>query len=199
MTGSSSSSTSISSAVLVASSRCFLRASLTGSTMRGSRMALKISLSPSIATKWRPALRQAWTEAPAKNQGRSKQKNQKKQPQGHDREVIKKLHTCGCSAIKNYVANLRGGLNEQLEKEGVLLPTTSPRSTASHKLSVLCHQIEEDIINGNVDTNRIKLGHRPNGEGGFWQPWIAPHKQLYAKFQHLQMKVTWYVISNIEN
>jgi hypothetical protein len=162
-------------------------------------MALKMSLSPSIATKWQLALPQAWTEAPAKNQGRYKQKNQKKQPQGHDREVIKKLRTCGCSAIKNYVADLRGGLNEQLEKEGVLLPTTSPRSTASHELSVLCHQIEEDIINGNVDTNRIKLSHRPNGEGGFWQPWIAPHQQLNAKLQRLQMNVTWYIISNIEN
>jgi hypothetical protein len=80
--------------------------------MRGSRMALKISLSPSMATKWRPALRQEWTEALAKNQGRCKQKNKKKQSQGHNKEVIKKLHTCGCSAIKNYVADLRGGLNE---------------------------------------------------------------------------------------
>jgi hypothetical protein len=148
-------------------------------------MALKISLSLSIATKWQSALRQAWTKAPAKNQGRCKQKNKKKQLQGHDREVIKELHTCGCSAIKNYVADLRGGFNEQLEKEGVLLPTTSPRSTASHELSVLCHQIEEDIINGNVDTNRIKLSHRPNGKGGFWQPWIVPHQQLNAKFKSL--------------
>jgi hypothetical protein len=160
-------------------------------------MALKISLSPSIATKWRPALRKAWTEAPAKNQGRCKQKN--KQLQGHDREVIKKLRTYGCSAIKNYVADLCGGLNEQLEKKGVLLSTTSPRSVASHELSVLCYQIEEDIINGNVDTNRIILSHRLNGEGGFWQPWIAPHQQLNAKLQRLQMNVTWYVISNIEN
>jgi hypothetical protein len=162
-------------------------------------MALKISLSPSIATKWRPALRQAWTEIPAKNQGRCKQKNKKKQPQGHDREVIKKLRTCGCSAIKNYVADLRGGLNEQLENEGVLLPTTSSRSVASHELSVLCYQIEEDIINGNVNTNKIKLSHRPNGKGGFWQPWIAPHQQLNAKLQRLQINVIWYVISNIEN
>jgi hypothetical protein len=144
-------------------------------------MALKISLSPSIATKWRPALRQAWTETLAKNQGRCKQKNKKKQSQGHDREVIKKLRTCGCSAIKNYVADLCGGLNEQLEKEGVLLPTTSPRSAASHELSILCHHIEEDIINGNVNTNKIKLSHRPNGEGGRGQPWIAPHQQLNAK------------------
>jgi hypothetical protein len=148
--------------------------------MRGSRMALKISLSPSIATKWRPALQQACTEAPAKNQGRCKKKNKKKQSQGHDREVIKILRTCGCSPIKNYVANLRGRFNEQLEKEGVLLLTTSPRSAASHELSVFCHQIEEDIINGNVDTNRIKL-HRLNGEGGRRQPWIAPHQQLNSK------------------
>jgi hypothetical protein len=162
--------------VLVASSRCFLKALLTGSTMRGSRTALKISLSPSIATKWRPALRQVWTEAPTENQGRCKQKNKKKQSQGHNREVIKKLRTCGCSAIKNYVADLRGGFNEQLEKEGVLLPTTSPRSATSHELTVLCHQIEEDIINGNVDTNKIKLSHRPNGECGKRQSWIAPHQ-----------------------
>jgi hypothetical protein len=131
-------------------------------------MALKISLSPSIATKWRPTLRQVWTKAPAKNQGRCKQKNKKKKSQGHDKEVIKKLRTYGCSAIKNYVADLCGGLNEQLEKEGVLLPTTPPRSAASHELSVFYHQIEEDIINDNIDTNRIKLNHRPNGKGGFW-------------------------------
>jgi hypothetical protein len=162
-------------------------------------MALKISLSPSIATKWQSALRRAWTKAPTKNQGRCKQKNKKKQPQGHDREVIKKLRTCGCSAIKNYVADLHGGLNEQLEKEGVLLPTTSPRSAASHKLSVLCHQIEEDIINDNVDTNKIKLSDRPNGEGGRRQPWIVRHQQLNTKLQRLQMNVTWSVISNIEN
>jgi hypothetical protein len=64
-----------------------------------------------------------------------------KQSQGHDREVIKKLRTFACNAIKNYVADLRGRLNEQLEKEGVLLPTTSPKSAASHELSVLRHQI----------------------------------------------------------
>jgi hypothetical protein len=161
-------------------------------------MALKISLSPSMATKWRPALRHVWTESLAKNQGRYKQKNKMKQSQGHDREVIKKLRTCGCSTIKNYVVDMCGGLNEQLEKEGVLLPTTSPRNVASHELSVLCHQIEEDIINGNVDINRIKLSHRPNGEGGRRQPWIAPHQHLNAKLQRLQMKVTWYVINNIE-
>jgi hypothetical protein len=59
-----------------------------------------------------------------------------------------------------------GGLNEQLEKDRVLLPTTSSRSAASHELSVLRHEIEEDIINGNVDTNGIKLNDRPNGECG---------------------------------
>jgi hypothetical protein len=198
MSVSGSSSTSRSSVVLVASSRCFLRPSLTGSRMRGFRMALKMSLSPSMATKWRLALRQAWTEVPAGNQRRCKRKNQKKQSQGHNREVIKKLRTCGCNTIKNYVANLRGGHNEQLEKEGVLLPTTSPRSAASHELTIFCHQIEEDIINGNVDTNRIKLSHRPNGEGGRRQPWIAPHQQLNEKLQRLHMNVTWYVISNIE-
>jgi hypothetical protein len=53
-----------------------------------------------------------------KNQGRNKQKNKMKQSQGHDREVIKKLRTYGCNAIKNYVADLHGGFNEQLEKEG---------------------------------------------------------------------------------
>ena len=35
-----------------------------------------------------------------------------KQLQGLDKEVIKKLYTYGCSTVKNYVANLRGGLNE---------------------------------------------------------------------------------------
>jgi hypothetical protein len=53
-----------------------------------------------------------------------------------------------------------------LEKEKVLLPTSSPSDIASHELSVLRHKIEEDIISGNIDTNRIKLDHRPNGEGG---------------------------------
>jgi hypothetical protein len=69
------------------------------------------------------------------------------------------------SAIKNYIADPRGRLNEQLKKDMVLLPTSSTRSAASHELRVLRHQIEEDIINGNVDTNRMKLWHRPNGEG----------------------------------
>jgi hypothetical protein len=70
---------------------------------------------------------------------------------------------------------MSGGLNEQLEKDRVLLPTTSPRSAASHELSVLRHQIEEDIINGNVDTNRVKLIHRPYREGGRRHLRIVPH------------------------
>jgi hypothetical protein len=77
-----------------------------------------------------------------------------------------------------------------LEKERVLLPTTSPRSAASHELSVLCHQIEKDIINSNVDTKKIKLSHRPNGEGGRRLPKIAPHQQLNIEFQRLQMNIT---------
>jgi hypothetical protein len=139
-------------------------------------MALKMSLSPSMATKWQLALRQAWTEAPTGNQRRNEQKSKKKQSQGLDREFMKKVRTCGCSAIKNYVADLCGGLNKQLEKKRVLFPNTSPRSVASHELSVLCYQIEEDIINGNVDTNRIKLSHRLNGEGGRRHLRIAPHQ-----------------------
>jgi hypothetical protein len=81
-------------------------------------------------------------------------------------EFMKVQCTCGCSAIKNYVADLCSRLNEQLEKKRVLLPTTSLRSVVSHELSVLCYHIEEDIINGNVDSNRIKLSHRLNGKGG---------------------------------
>ena len=69
-----------------------------------------------------------------------------------------------------------GGLNEQLEKERVLLPTTSLRSAASHELNVLCHQIEDDNINGNIDTNRIKLNHKLNGEGGRRYPKIVPYQ-----------------------
>jgi hypothetical protein len=137
-----------------------------------------------MATKWRPALRQAWIDAPSLNQERSKQI-------GHEREDNKKLSTSRCSAIKNNVADVSGGLNEQLEKDRVLLPTSSPRSAASHELSVLCHQIEEDIINGNIDTNRIKLNHRPNGEGGRRHLQIAPHQQLNVKLQSLQKNVTW--------
>jgi hypothetical protein len=55
---------------------------------------------------------------------------------------------------------------------------------------LLSHKIEEDIINGNINFNRIKLSHRPNGEGGRRHPRVAPHKQLNAKFQHLQKNVT---------
>ena len=109
-----------------------------GSRIRGFQMALKMSLFPSMATKWRQALRQAWTEAPTRNQGSSEQKSNKKQSQGHNREFMQKLRTYECSAIKNYVTDLCGGLNEQLEKERVFLPTTSPRSIAFHE-SVLCY------------------------------------------------------------
>jgi hypothetical protein len=182
VSGSSSTSTSTSSAASLASSRYFLKPSVTGSTMRGFRMALKIYLFPSMATKWRPTLRQAWTDVPSRNQGRCKQKCQNKKRQGHESKVNKKLRTCGCSAIKNYVADLHGGLNEQLEKKKALLSTSSLRSAASHELSVLCHKIEEDIINGNVNTNIIKLSQRPKKEGRRGHPWIAPHQQLNAKF-----------------
>jgi hypothetical protein len=48
-------------------------------------MALKMSLFPSMATKWRLALQQVWTEAPVGNQESSEQKSKKKQSQGHDR------------------------------------------------------------------------------------------------------------------
>jgi hypothetical protein len=125
------------------------------------------------------------------NQERYKQKSHNKKWQGHKRENKKKLSTCGCSAIKNYVTDLRGRLNEQLEKDRVLLLTSSPRSATSHELSVLRHQIEEDIINGNIDTNRMKLYHRPNGEGRRRHLQIAPHQQLNAKFQCLQKNVAW--------
>jgi hypothetical protein len=57
-----------------------------------------------------------------------------------------------------------------LEKEKILLPSSFLRNAASHELSVLRHKIEEDIINGNVDTNRIRLYYRPNGEGGRRHP-----------------------------
>jgi hypothetical protein len=175
-TGSGSSSTSTSSAASTPSIRYFFKPSVTVSTMRGSRMALKITSSPSMATKWRPALRQAWTDAPSMNQERCKQKSHNKNIKSQEREDNKKLSTCRCSAIKNNVADVSGGLNEQLEKDRVLLPTTSPRSAASHELSILRHQIEEDIINGYVDTNRIKLIHRPNGEGGRRHLRIALHE-----------------------
>jgi hypothetical protein len=93
-----------------------------------------------------------------------------------------KLHTYGCNAIKNSVVGLRGGFNEQLKKKRVLLSTSSPRSAASHELSVLRHKIEEDIINSNVDSNKIELCHKPNGEGGRKHPWIPPHQQLNVEF-----------------
>jgi hypothetical protein len=63
-----------------------------------------------------------------------------------------------------------------LEKEKFLLSTSSPRNIGSHKLSVLYHKNQEDIINSNVDTNRIKLCHRPNGEGRRRNLWITPHQ-----------------------
>ena len=129
-------------------------------------MALKIFLSLSITIKWQLTLRQAWTTIPSRNQGRCKQKSHNKKKQCNERVVNKKLCICGCSAIKNYVADLNGGLNEQLEKEKILLPISSPRTVASHELRVFCHHVEKNIINGNVDTNRIKLRHMPNGEGG---------------------------------
>jgi hypothetical protein len=116
-----------------------------------------------------------WIDAPLGNQGCGKQLSQIKERDGYIKKVNKKLRTCRCSAIKNYVTDLRGGFNEQLEKERVLLPPSSPRSAASHELSILCHKIEEDIINGNVNTNRIKLSHRPNGEGGRRHSRIVPH------------------------
>jgi hypothetical protein len=83
------SSTSTSLAASLASSRCFLKPLVTGSTMRGSKMALKISLSPSMATKWQPILRQAWTKAPSGNQGRCKQRSQNKKWQGHEERLTR--------------------------------------------------------------------------------------------------------------
>ena len=82
-----------------------------------------------------------------------------------DKEIQKEVLKNGCSTIKHYVANLCGRLNQHLEKYRVLLPTSSPRSSASHELCVLGHQIEEDIIRSDIDTNRIELWHRHNGEG----------------------------------
>ena len=79
------SSSSRSLAVLIALSRYFLRPSVIGSRMRDSRMALKMSLFPSMATKWQLALQQVWTEAPTGNQESNEQKNKKKQSQGHNR------------------------------------------------------------------------------------------------------------------
>ena len=170
------SSISRSSLALIASSCCFLKPSVTGATMKGSRMALKIFLFPSLVTKWQLTLRHAWTNAPSTNQGSDKQESQNKKREGHKKEVNKKQRTCRCSIIKNYVADLRGELNEQLEKERILLPTSSPRNIASHKLSVSRYKIEGDIINGNIDTNRIKLCHKLNGEGGGRHLWIVLHQ-----------------------
>ena len=124
--------------------------------------------------------------------------NEKEQSQGHNRKDIKILLTCGCSTIQNYVAKHRGGFNEQLEKEGVLLPTTSPRNVTSHELAVLRYQIEEDIVNSNIDIGRIRFSHRSKGERGRKQPWIAPHQQMNAKLQYLHMNATWHAISNNE-
>jgi hypothetical protein len=58
---------------------------------------------------------------------------------GLDREIQKEVLTNGCSAIKNYVANLRGILNQHFEKYRVLLPTSSPRTSVSHELCVFGH------------------------------------------------------------
>ena len=124
--------------------------------------------------------------------------NEKEQSQGQNRMDIKILRTCGCSTIQNYVAKYSSRLNEQLEKEGVLLPTTSPRNATSLELAVLCHQIEEDIVSSNIDTGRIRFSHRPNGKGGWRQPWVAPHQQLNAKLQYLHMSATWHAISILE-
>ena len=74
ITGFGSSSTSTSSITSSLSSRCFLKPLVIVSTTRDLRMALKISSSPSMATKWQLALRQAWTDAPSENQERCKQK-----------------------------------------------------------------------------------------------------------------------------
>ena len=92
------------------------------------------------------------------------------------KEIWKEVLTSGRIAIKHYVTKLRGRLNQHLEKYRVLLPTSSPRSSASHQLCVLGHQVEEDIIISNVDTNGIELWHRCNGEGGGQYPWKAPHE-----------------------
>ena len=72
-------------------------------------------------------------------------------------EIQKEVLTSGRSAIKNYVTNLCGRLNQHQKKYRVLLPTSSPRSSTSHELCVFGHQIEEVIISKDVDTNRIKF------------------------------------------
>jgi hypothetical protein len=55
-----------------------------------------------------------------------------------------------------------------------------------------------DIINSDVDTNRIKLYHRRNREGGGWHCWKAPHQKLNAKSQGLQMIEIAYAINKGE-
>src|SRR5450759_2842439 len=115
-----------------------------------------------------------------------------------DKEIRKEVLTSGRSAIKHYVTKLCGRLNQRLEKYRVLLPTSSPRSSPSHQLCILGHQVEEDIISIDVDTNRIELWHRRNGEGGGWYPWKAPHEKLNAESQDLQMNETIYGINKRE-
>jgi len=90
------------------------------------------------------------------------------QSQGHNKKDMRKKRTCGCRTVQNNVAKECGGLNQQLEKEGVLLPTTSPKNATPHKLGVLHHQIEEDIVSINVDAARIRISHSPKKkvEGG---------------------------------
>ena len=80
-----------------------------------------------------------------------------KKSERHDKEIQKEVLTSGRSAFKHCVTKLRGRLNQRLEKCRVLLPTSSPRSSASHQLRVLGHQVEEDIINSDANTNRIEL------------------------------------------
>jgi hypothetical protein len=62
---------------------------------------------------------------------------------------------------------------------------SSLRSVASHELSVLRHKIEEDIIYSNVDTNRIKLSHRPNGEGGKRQSQNIQSQENFKKISFM--------------
>src|SRR5450759_3230186 len=109
-------------------------------------------------------------------ESREKEMNEKEQSQCQEVKVMKILSTCGCSTIQNCVTKDRGCLNEQLEKEGVLLRTTSPGNAASHKLAILCHEIEEDIFSCNIDTGRIRFSRRPNGKGGRRQLWVVPHQ-----------------------
>ena len=113
-------------------------------------------------------------------------------------EIRKKVLTSGRSAIKHNVTSLRGRLNHHLEKYRILLPTSSPRSSASHQLCVFGYQVEHDIINSDIDTNRIELWHRQNRKGGGWYLWKAPHKKLNAEPQGLQINETTYGISKRE-